>query len=105
MSEAKPPLGVERDGPVLRIRLQRPERRNALTRAMLAELIDRIESAADDEQTRVIAIGALGEHFCAGMDLADVNDPGGRTPRAGDMQRRMPRGANRLVHALREVQL
>jgi 2-(1,2-epoxy-1,2-dihydrophenyl)acetyl-CoA isomerase len=105
MTDQTPDLGVQQDGPVLRLRLQRPERRNAMTREMLAQLIDRIENATDDEAVRVIVLSGEGEHFCSGMDLAAVNAKSEKKPRAGDIQRRLPRGANRLIQAMLSVQL
>lgn len=105
MSNTTSELAVHQDGPVLRLRLQRPKRRNAMTREMMARLIDAIENAPDNDQIRVILLSAEGEHFCGGMDLAAVNAPGDKKPRAGDIQRRMPRGANRLIPAMLEVQL
>jgi enoyl-CoA hydratase/carnithine racemase len=62
---------VETDGGVLAITLARPERRNAITIAMYAALAQAIESAAADEQVRVISICGEGEDFAAGNDLAD----------------------------------
>lgn len=105
MAERVVELGVRQDGPVLRIRLLRPEKRNSMTREMLAQLIAAIESAPDNEDVRVIVLSGEGEHFCAGMDLAAVNAESDKKPRAGDIQRRMPRGANRLVSAMLTVQV
>ncbi len=105
MAERVAELGVQQDGPVLRIRLQRPEKRNSMTREMLAQLIAAIENAPDHEDVRVIALSGEGEHFCAGMDLAAVNAESDKKPRAGDIQRRMPRGANRLISAMLTVQV
>ncbi len=105
MTNDIPELGVRLDGPVLRIRLQRPAKRNSMTREMLARLIDCIENAPDKEEVRVIALTAEGDHFCAGMDLLSINVEQERKPRAGDMQRRMPRGANRLIQAMLGVQV
>ena len=105
MSTETPDLGVQRDGPVLRLRLQRPKRRNAITREMLAQLIDCIVNAPDDEEVRVIVLCGEGEHFCSGMDLAAVNAKSEKRPRVGDIQRRLPRGANRLIRAMLDVQI
>jgi 2-(1,2-epoxy-1,2-dihydrophenyl)acetyl-CoA isomerase len=105
MTSDTPGLGIERDGPALRIRLQRPEKRNSITREMLARLIESIENAPDDESLRVVVISGEGEHFCAGMDLVAVNVESDKKPRVGDMQRRMPRGANRLIPAMLGVQI
>jgi enoyl-CoA hydratase/carnithine racemase len=62
---------VERDGPVLAITLNRPERRNAITVAMYAALADAIESVRQDQSVRVITIRGEGQDFAAGNDLAD----------------------------------
>jgi 2-(1,2-epoxy-1,2-dihydrophenyl)acetyl-CoA isomerase len=98
-------LGVQQDGALLRVRLQRPEKRNSLTREMLARLIDAIENAPDNDELRVIVLSSEGEHFCSGMDLGAINVKSEKKPRAGDIQRRMPRGANRLIQAMLEVQI
>jgi 2-(1,2-epoxy-1,2-dihydrophenyl)acetyl-CoA isomerase len=105
MSTETQGIGVRADGAVLRLRIERPERRNALTREMLAELIARIENAPDDPALRVILLSGEGENFCAGMDLMRVNAESESKPRAGDIQRRLPRGANRLIQAMLGVQL
>lgn len=105
MTEGTPELGVQQDGAVLRLRLQRPEKRNSLTREMLAQLIASIENAPDNEGVRVIVLSGQGEHFCSGMDLTAVNAEGEKKPRVGDIQRRLPRGANRLIEAMLGVQI
>ena len=66
-----PPDGlvVERDGAVLRLQLDRPDRRNAVTDDMVLALIETIEAAGSDESVRVIALSGRGEHFCSGFDL------------------------------------
>ena len=60
-----------RVGGRLKIRMNRPERRNAITVAMYAALADAIEGAASDESVRLITIEGAGEDFTAGNDLAD----------------------------------
>lgn len=105
MSDTEAGIVARVDGSVLRLCIDRPKRRNSLTREMLAELISHIENAPDNPEIRVIVLSSVGEHFCSGMDLANVNDTGGAKPRVGDMQRRMPRGANRLIEAMLGVQL
>ena len=59
----------EPDGPIHRLRLNRPARRNALTPGIargLAQEIEQIEEAGD---ARVILLSGAGGHFCAGLDL------------------------------------
>ncbi len=62
---------VSRDGGRLAIRLERPERRNAITVAMYATLADAVASAANDPDIRVITIAGAGQDFTAGNDLMD----------------------------------
>ena len=70
---------VERDGAVLAITLNRPDRRNAITIAMYAALADAIESARDDQSVRIITIRGEGQDFAAGNDLADFLNAAPRT--------------------------
>jgi enoyl-CoA hydratase/carnithine racemase len=62
---------VEKQGEVLSVTLVRPERRNAITIAMYATLADTIESAANDDEIRVITLRGEGQDFAAGNDLGD----------------------------------
>lgn len=62
---------VKREGAVLSIVLNRPERRNALTVAMYAELADAVRSGSSDPEVRLITIRGNGADFTAGNDLMD----------------------------------
>lgn len=55
---------------VLELRLNRPERLNALSRAMVSELADLVSGAAD-EGAKVILLRGAGRAFCAGADLKE----------------------------------
>jgi methylglutaconyl-CoA hydratase len=59
-------LRIERDGPLLRIALARPERRNAFDAALIRELT---EAFADVGDARVVVLSGDGESFCAGADV------------------------------------
>lgn len=96
-------LRTERDGPVLRITLDRPEARNALTDEMTVALADLVDDAGRDEAVRVIVLAGAGDHFCAGADIVRKNASGER-PRAGSIQRRLPSTAHRLIPTLLTVQ-
>jgi 2-(1,2-epoxy-1,2-dihydrophenyl)acetyl-CoA isomerase len=100
-----PPDGlvVEADGAVLRLRLDRPDRRNAITDDMVLALIETIEAAGSDESVRVIALTGTGEHFCSGFDLG-TRGGGGTKPRAGATQRQMRFHVNRLIPTMLETQ-
>jgi methylglutaconyl-CoA hydratase len=65
---------AERDGPVGRVWLNRPEVRNAFNAVMIGELRDALRALADDEAIRVIVISGRGTSFCAGADLAWMRD-------------------------------
>ncbi len=101
-----PGLAVEQDGPLLRIRLERPGKRNALTDAMVSELTSVIEAAGNDEAVRAVLLTAAGQHFCSGFDIVSRNSgSGGQRPRAGAIQRRLPSQAHRLIPVLLETQV
>jgi enoyl-CoA hydratase len=76
MSETHPStldtVSLDRDGHVLIIGLNRPEKRNAFNLAMLADLSRAYALLESDESLRVGVLLAHGEHFTAGLDLVDV---------------------------------
>ncbi|HKF85486.1 MAG TPA: enoyl-CoA hydratase-related protein [Candidatus Limnocylindrales bacterium] len=96
-------LAVEHDGAVLRVRLDRPKRRNALTDEMVLALTETIEAAGSDEPVRVIALSGAGDDFCSGFDLGQ-RGKGDEKPRAGATQRRMRWQVNRLIPTMLETQ-
>jgi 2-(1,2-epoxy-1,2-dihydrophenyl)acetyl-CoA isomerase len=102
----EPPDGlvVEQDGPALRLRLDRPDRRNAVTDEMVLALIDTIEAAGSDESIRVIALSGTGENFCSGFDLGQRGAEREK-PRVGATQRRMRWQVNRLIPTMLETQM
>lgn len=57
---------------VTRIVLNRPEKRNAMSPRMHAEMCRLLEDLRYDERTRVLVFTGAGEAFCAGMDLKEV---------------------------------
>ncbi|TQS45825.1 enoyl-CoA hydratase [Cryptosporangium phraense] len=89
-------IEVDRDGAVLTIRLNRPERLNSVTTAVLDDLADLLEEAAADADVRVIVLAGNGRAFSSGADLkegATNGRPGTDTILA----------ANRVVRALRDA--
>ncbi len=71
-TENAPVLLEERDHGVLRLTLNRPEARNALSVALMSALLDGLGRAAKDPQDRVIVIAGAGPAFCAGHDLREM---------------------------------
>ncbi len=59
-------LRIERDGPVLRVTLARPERRNAFDAELIRELT---EAFADVGDARAVVLRGEGPSFCAGADV------------------------------------
>ena len=67
-----PVLLKESDRGVLRLTLNRPDARNALSAALMSELLDALARAATDAQARVVVIAGAGPAFCAGHDLREI---------------------------------
>ena len=65
----------ESRGPITILTLNRPEKRNALSRALVAELSDAIGHASIDPTVRVLILTNNGPTFCAGMDLKEASAP------------------------------
>jgi enoyl-CoA hydratase/carnithine racemase len=59
-------LTIKRDGPVLKVTLSRPERRNAFDASLIAELTDTFTDVGD---ARAVVLAGEGESFCAGADV------------------------------------
>ncbi len=76
---------TERSGNILRVELNRPTKRNAMTSRMYEALADIFNEAAKDERTRVMLWHGAGDSFSAGNDIEDFlkNPPGpGESPQA-----------------------
>ncbi len=65
---------LEIDRGVACVVLNRPEKRNALRREFIEELIGAVERVSADPQIRVMVLKARGEAFCAGMDLGQMQE-------------------------------
>jgi len=75
----------ERSGSILRVQLNRPAKKNAMTMSMYVTLADTLNDAAKDEQVHVVLWHGAGDSFCAGNDVEDFlkNPPGpGESPQA-----------------------
>jgi len=73
-----PVLLKESDRGVLRLTLNRPDARNALSAALMLELLDALARVAEDPQARVVVIAGAGPAFCAGHDLREIRTDQGR---------------------------
>ena len=72
MTTDAPVLLEESDRGVLRLTLNRPDARNALSVALMSALLEALARAATDPQARVIVIAGAGPAFCAGHDLREL---------------------------------
>ena len=93
-------LRSDRDGDVVILTLHRPERLNALSEAMFAELPQALGEIGRDGTVRAVVLTGAGRGFCAGMDLADASNLPNR-PAAELIQAQERWGAATL--ALREL--
>jgi len=97
-------LDIQLEGAVLRLTLDRPEKRNAVDDTIMVGMADAIDAAGRDEAVRVIVLAGHGEHFCGGADIVARNAPGGERPRAGSIQRRVRSTAHRLLPLVVQTQ-
>lgn len=95
---------VVRDAAVLRITLDRPARRNSLSHAMIDDLVGTLTGAASDDSIRAIHLTGAGADFCSGADWVTTNSSD-RKPRPGNLVRRIPHTANRVIELVATVQL
>ncbi|BCQ10008.1 1,4-dihydroxy-2-naphthoyl-CoA synthase [Mycobacterium heckeshornense] len=76
------PVLLRADGPVARLTLNRPQKRNALSLELMEELILRLQRLGEDPDVRVIVIAAVGPAF-SGFEPADRGAwQGSCTPRS-----------------------
>lgn len=67
-------LEIHREGRLLSIALNRPEKRNALNSQLCRELVHEIETADQDPAIGAILLTGNGKCFCAGMDLHEIGE-------------------------------
>ncbi|MCP5152998.1 MAG: enoyl-CoA hydratase/isomerase family protein [Ectothiorhodospiraceae bacterium] len=93
---ARPVLRVEREGAITRLTLDAPERRNALSAALVEAMLEALEAAGGDG-TRLLVIRGDGKAFCAGFDFTGIDDQSD-----GDLVLRFVR-VEQLLQALRHA--
>ncbi len=65
-------LSIRVAGPVVHLQLNRPDKRNAINDALIAQIHTAFVNLP--AQARVAVISGLGDHFCAGLDLSDLSE-------------------------------
>jgi enoyl-CoA hydratase/carnithine racemase len=100
MTKEETPLVLRSDeGPVRTLTLNRGERFNPLSSAMIAALQGEIDAVAADHSIRVVVLAALGQGFCAGHDLKEIR------AHAGDSawQRQLFDDCSRMMMTLTQI--
>ncbi|MCU0310841.1 MAG: enoyl-CoA hydratase-related protein [Acidimicrobiales bacterium] len=95
----------EREGAVLVLTLNRPERGNALDAPTITALLDVLDGLeADPGEVRAVVLRGAGRHFCTGADIGGGGGDGGR-PSVGHITRGLVTGPHLLVKRLWECRL
>ena len=81
-------LETERAGPILRVWLNRPRRRNAVDARVMREVGDLFRSLETDFDTRIVVLGGRGKSFCAGADRKPLEQPRETSTPLGERERR-----------------
>src|SRR5260370_7082111 len=72
MTEHHIRYAIDSDG-IATLTIDRPEKRNAMTYAMLQKFTECVNEAGADDRVRVLIVTGNGGAFCAGTDLADLS--------------------------------
>lgn len=91
-------LLIEETDATLWLTLNRPEKRNALSMALSADLIRALEDARDREDLKYVVLRGAGEHFCAGDDISEMYQWG----QANQVMRRV-RTYQHMANVLQEL--
>ena len=86
------------------ITINRPEKKNAMTNAMLDQLMEGYDLAEADDDVRVVVLQGAGEDFTTGHDLAEVGNEYGETTYDDKGRPRKPSQRARLLHDKRYLE-
>lgn len=67
-------LIATRSGATLHLRLNRPDKGNALSAALVGALTAAVQTAKADDSLRLLVLSGEGRHFCTGFDLSDLDN-------------------------------
>lgn len=67
-------VSVTQDGSVLEVRFNRPEKKNALSRAMYDAVVDAFTYATGERTVRVVLLTGTGDYFTSGNDIKDFQE-------------------------------
>src|SRR6201985_22611 len=92
---------LEKDGPIARLILNRPEKHNALRFADLDQLVELLHAAEEDDHVRGIVLRGRGKSSCSGHDYNDAVAAYGLEPGADGARPRRPSQRSRLLQERR----
>lgn len=93
----EPAILVEKDGPIARLILNRPEKHNALKFDDLDVLVEALHEAEGDDSVKVIILKGRGSSFCSGHDYNDAVRSYGLDPSSTGAKPRRPSQRSRLL--------
>jgi len=99
MTDPSTDLLIERDGDLLILTLNRPEKLNAMSNGIRTGLYEAVIDVMETKSARAILITGAGRGFCSGADLEGSS----LTDRREHIEGQVMTGVNRLVQALRDV--
>jgi enoyl-CoA hydratase/carnithine racemase len=98
--DTQPLVQVYRNAGVLTLLLTRPDKRNALNNALVAELAAKIVAADEDADVGAIVLAGAGAHFCAGADISELLEG---TTEAFFLSDRMDEGRERVSRVRKPI--
>jgi 2-(1,2-epoxy-1,2-dihydrophenyl)acetyl-CoA isomerase len=102
-------LLLDRSAGILRLTLNRPERKNSISPELREELLAALDEARSDDEIRVVVITGAGDAFCSGVDLgrSKVTEGAAKAePKKPDLRairEAMKRGMQRVIKAIWEL--
>lgn len=88
---------------VAQVRLDRPDKRNALSFRMISELLQVGRQLGKDRTVRAVVLSGEGEAFCSGIDLHDLRDPANRVKALWELSRPGPNLFQQVFLVWREL--
>ena len=86
---------LERDGPIVWMRMNRPEAHNAFNRDMMALMAEQVRQVAEDRHARVAILCGNGPSFCTGLDVKELA--------RGELEVAFFVSWNRMMRSLRDL--
>ena len=102
-------LLIDRTGGILRLTLNRPERKNSISPELREELLAALDEARSDDEVRVVVITGAGDAFCSGVDLgrSKVTEGAAKAeptkPDLRAIREAMKRGMQRVIRSIWEL--